>query len=147
MSSCGIGYNDFNYRIFPANDDGSAIITDVTLTQSTLLSPEVSGNPSTFTTSFSAVAPWTEGRLVEVQTAETFSGISDPTGIERLFYSAGTLFAESDNGDLLTLVAGTTPSNELWFAEALTEIGTNTAADRWGQLIDLPRLEDIDCEI
>ncbi len=146
LIACGSGYNNFNYRIAPTTDDGSVIVTDVTLNQATVFSSDAAGGPSTFTTRFSAVAPWTEGRLVEAQATDIFSGNNDPFGLERLFYSTGTLFAESDNGDLLTLLAGTTGSNEQWFAEATTATGTNSAFDNWGQLIDLPRLELIDCE-
>ena len=145
LTACGTTYNDFNYSIVPL-DDGSTVSTEVTLTQNTAFSTEAVGDSSTFSTRFSVVAPWTDGRLVEAQTTETFSGVNDPFGGGRLFYSTGTLFTESDNGDLLTLFAGAMGPISRWFAEATTELGTNTAFDDWGQLIDLPRLDQFDCE-
>jgi len=146
LTACGTSYNDFNYRIVPVADDGSMISTEVTLNQSTAFSTEAVGDSSTFSTRFSVVAPWTVGRLVEAQTTETFSGVGDPLNGVRLFYSTGTLFAESDNGELLSLSAGAMAGIDRWFAESTTELGTNTAFDNWGQLIDLPRRDLGDCE-
>lgn len=135
---CEVTYRDFSYLIFDLNGGVDAVDTNVTLNQRTAYSSDLAA-PSTFTTSFSVSAPWTNGQTLNLETTEIFSGSLFPN------YTSGVFFGELDNGDNLSLTADT-GDDETWFAEInTTENGTSTLSDNWGRSISLPLLDELEC--
>ena len=149
---CDVFYDNFSYSVREFDGDSdedsdAAIDTRVTLASQRLVFSEETELTNTFTTSFSASAPWTGGQTLQLATTDVFSGAPEIDDLFSPFYSRGRFFAELDNGDNLTLTADT-GDIETWFAEANTiENGTNTASAEWNQLIRLPFIDVLDCGI
>lgn len=128
-----ITYSSLEYYVVGNLIDEAGLDTAVMLDQTIAFDSDQTSGPSTFTTRFTASAPWTQGRTLTVTTEEAFAAIDPSTGN----YTVGSLTAESDNRERLTLSANTSDA-ETWYAEVTTPDGTQGIVGSWSELIQFP---------
>lgn len=127
-------YNSFEYFVFGFSPDEDNLDISVTLDQ-TVTFDIYAEAPTSFTTNFTASAPWTQGRPLAVSTIETFTG----TDLGNGNYIFGELLAEADNGEKLLFTANA-GNDSTWHAKLFTADSTGEISGNWNDLVRLPSL-------
>lgn len=107
-------YTNFQYSVIGNLLDEAGLDTAVTLNQ-TVSDSLVSETRSTFETSFTVSAPWTQGETVEVFTVDQFTGADIGNGN----YVSGTLIVQSASGEFVDIFANT-GNAATWGADIVT---------------------------
>ena len=128
-----IDYNNFDYYVFGDFFDEEFTDTSVILNQRVAFAADNASAPSTFSTTMTVNAPWTNGFPIEVSTVDPFLA-NDTSGGN---YFSGSLIAEAANGERVVLTADTGDSST-WNVQVITTDATDSVNGVWDEDNKLP---------